>query len=118
MNKSKNNSTLLLFLVFLVIVSVFPQLNKTLFVQETGNIKLIGLGLGILLSVLIYTKWKYAKILFYIVFVPVILADIALLITIDSKFFLSFFVLFLCHLSLLLMFTYSKKIKTHLSETT
>ncbi len=118
MNQSKNNPTLILFLVFLVIVSVFPQLNKTLFVQETGSITLIGLGTGIILSVLIYTRWKYAKIFFYIIFVPVILMDVALLIMADHKFFLSFLVLSLCHLSLFLVFTYSKKIKMHLSTTT
>jgi len=118
MNESKNNLTLLLFLAFLVIVGAFPQLNKTLFVQETGNIKLIGLGLGILLSVLIYTKWKYTKIFFYIIFVHVILMDVALLVMSEHKFFLSFFILSLCHLSLFLIFTYSKKIKTHLSTTT
>ncbi len=118
MSESKDNLTLLLFLAFLVIVSSFPQLNKTLFVQETGNIKVVGLGLGILLSVLIYTKWKYAKIFFYIIFVPVILMDVALLVMSEHEFFLSFLILSLSHLSLLLVFTYSKKIKMHLSTTT
>jgi hypothetical protein len=118
MEESKNNLTLLLFLAFLVIVSVFPQLYKTLFVQESGNITLIGLGTGIMLSVLIYTKWKYAKIFFYVIFVPVILMDVVILAMLENEFFFNFLVLSLCHLALLLAFTYSKKIKIHLSTTT
>jgi ABC-type sugar transport system permease subunit len=98
----------------MVAISAFPDFNKGLFVEETGNIKIIGLGLGLLLAILIYIKWKYAKILFYVIFIPVLIVDIALVLTM-KEFVLSFILLGLSHLSLVLFFRFSKKINEHFS---
>lgn len=103
-----------IFLVFLVIVSVLPELASSYLVHKTGSIKIIGLGFGLLIAALIYYKWKYVKQLFYLIFIVSILADIFILSNTKEN-QIAIIILLLLHLGVILFFTFSKNIKTYLS---
>ena len=106
-----------IFLIILVVVSGFPQFNPQYFVHSSGSIKVIGVTMGLLIAVLIYYKWKYAKHLFYIILIPSIFFDFFALGKTSNKYFYGFFILLLCHVGLVAFFMGSKSIKTYLGET-
>lgn len=106
-----------IFLIILVVVSGFPQFNPQYFVHSSGSIKVIGVTMGLLIAVLIYYKWKYAKHLFYLILVPSIFFDFFAITKVSDKYFYGFFILMLSHIGLVVFFMESKSIINYLAET-
>ncbi len=115
MNFNEKQITMI-FLIFLVIISILPEMASSYFVHTTGKIKIIGLGLGLLTASSIFYKWKYAKQLFYSIFVLTLLGDIFIILQNQIEFRTCFIILILLHLGLIIFFTVSKNIKSYLSE--
>jgi hypothetical protein len=115
MNNSAKTTTII-FLIIFVIVSIAPQIFKSYFVHSTGNIKIIGGVMGLLIASLIYYKWKYVKYLFYIIMGTTVIFDLLILnqgkVIVGS----TFIVLFILHLALLFYFMFSKNIKIYLAN--
>ena len=116
MKKLKNKTRVITFLVLLILVSTYPELFKDYFIFPGGNIKAIGFTLGVLLSILIYLNWRYAKVFFYVVFVSMIAADLVVLTMISGDHFVSYLLLTLCHLGLLIIFAFSRSINFYLDS--
>ncbi len=114
MQKKVKNPMLLTFLFFFISISAIPEFFKDLFVHTSGSIKIIGLISGVLISILIYLKWKYAGVLFYLVVVSVIIFDLLILMSMEQELFFNYSILTLCHIGLLLIFTFSEKIQSYL----
>jgi hypothetical protein len=107
---------LISYLVVIFLVSIFPSLWKELFVPQTGNIKIIGPVIGFFLAFGIYHKWKHIDKIFYVVFGLVLGTDLFLLFSSNVNNFIAYLILSIAHLSILLVFIYSKSIKAHLNS--
>lgn len=107
--------TTIIFLVVFVIVSIFPQIFRSYFIQSTGSIKIIGGMLGSVIAILIYYKWKFAKYIFYFVVGSAIIFDLTVMMQDKMLIGSNFIILFILHISLLLYFIFSKNIKKYLS---
>lgn len=110
----KKNTFVILFVMFLFIVSVFPQIFKELFVEKSGKIEVIGYTFGGLLSILILLKWRHVKILFNVVLILSCFTDIIILSLVSQKYFVNTFCLFIAHAVILIVFNYSKKVNEYL----
>lgn len=114
MNKEKR--TIIVFLILLIIVSIVPQLYKEYFVLPSGNIKIIGIGIGLLLSTAIYFKWKYVRGLFYFIFLPIMVFDFFILTRAQGVYFMNYTILTACHVGLFIIFRFSKNINSYLNK--
>lgn len=104
------------FVIILLFISIIPQLVKHLFVHPTGNFKAIGLTFGLIISFAILLKWKYTRVLFYFVFIPLMLFDLLIVIHLDTNFWISHLFLVSSHIILLLTFWKSKNISIYLNK--
>ena len=116
MNKTDFNPFLLIFLILLIIVSAFPQFNQELFVHPSGKFGSGELTTGILLSLLIFFKWKYVKIFYYVLIGLFVFLEINILSHFSNKYFVSHLLFLLSHISLLLVFIFSKNIQYHVAR--
>ena len=113
---TRQKQTVIVFIILLLLVSIIPQAYKEYFVQPTGNIKIIGLGFGLILSAAIYFKWKYAQGLFYLIFIPVMLFDFFILTKVQGIYFMNYTILTACHVGLFIIFRFSKNINSYLKK--
>ena len=110
----KKNWFVILFVTALFAVSIFPQLFKELFVEETGKADIIGYKIGGILSILVLLRWRYTAKIFVLAFIVFCAFDVLILIVTSSKHFVNTLFLFSAHIALLVYFIRSKKMKEYL----
>jgi hypothetical protein len=74
--------------VLIIAIAVITDRFKTLFVPETGNLKLFG-GIGIILALGLLLKWKYVRQILAVLVLIALFAMIFILINTSSEFILN-----------------------------
>lgn len=112
MEKIKKNFILYGFSISLIIVSTFPGFFKTLFVEESGTFKSVGLLWAIVILFAVHKKWKHTKLLFNIVFISTLLFETFIITFTQEPYLFNFILLMLTQIGLVIVFNYSHTIQS------
>ena len=101
----------LLAAILVITIDVITQHFKTLFVGEGGHIKLLGGGIGIILAIGLFLKWKYARpILATLVAIGVVVV-VFLLFTVSTEYLLAYAILLAAQILTSYLLIFSKDVK-------
>jgi hypothetical protein len=101
--------------ILVISIALITEYKKTLFVQETGTIKIIG-SLGVLLAIGLLLKWKYARQILGVIVLIGIVGIIFIMTGISKEFLLSYSIL-LTTLVLIAYFLFlSRSVRNYVSN--
>ena len=107
MKISKEKILLYAFCFALIIISSFPVLFKTLFVDQSGKYDIVGPVWALVIVFAIYKKWKHTKLLFNVIFIIALFIEVLILFNISQPYSLNIILLMLAQIGLTLFFNYS-----------
>jgi hypothetical protein len=105
---------IMFFSIILFIIAVLPSVIGKFLFAPTGSLKIIGPVIGFFLAFGIYYKWQHIEKIFYFIFGLTIMGDFLILTKSTGEMLLFILFLSLCHILLLILFSTSQTIRTHL----
>jgi len=106
----------LLAAVLFITINVMPQCFKTLFVGEGGHLKILGGGIGVILAIGLFLKWKYVRPILATLTLIGTVAVSVILINTPREYTLSFISLLLLLIITLYLLIFSKDVKYYVEE--
>ncbi len=114
MEKLNEKFFLYSFCFALIIISIIPNLFKSLFVHHSGKFEAVGIGFALILIIAIYKKWQHTRLLFNIIFIGTLLVEIIIISMSIEPYLLHYAFLMLAQIGLLLIFNFSNIIKNRI----
>lgn len=105
----------LLATILVISITLITEYKKTLFVHETGNIKLLG-GLGALLAIGLLLKWKYVREILGTLVLMVLFAVIFIMVGTTKEFLLAYSILLTALILIVYLLFFSKSVKEYSSS--
>jgi len=106
----------LLAAVLFITINIMPQHFKTLFVGEGGHLKIFGGGIGVILTIGLFLKWKYVlQILAALTLIGTFAVSVILINT-PREYTISFISLLLLLIVTLYLLIFSKDVKYYVEE--
>ncbi|NVO11847.1 MAG: hypothetical protein HXX16_17950 [Bacteroidales bacterium] len=107
--------TLLTSILIISIVLIIDY-KKTLFVHETGHLKILGGGLGIILAIGLILKWKYIRQILGVLVLISLVAVIVMAIGSSKEFLLSYSILLSTLILIAYFLLFSKSVKDYVNS--
>lgn len=102
--------------ILIILIILIIDYKKTLFVQETGHLKILGGGLGIILSIGLILKWKYVRQILSVLVLLSLVAVIVIAIGSTKEFLISYFLLISTLILIAYLLLFSKSVTDYIND--
>lgn len=102
--------------ILIILIILIIDYKKTLFVQETGHLKILGGGLGIILAIGLILKWKYIRQILGVLVLLSLVAVIGMIIGSSKEFLLSYSILLSTLILIAYLLLFSKSVKDYVNS--
>jgi putative effector of murein hydrolase len=102
--------------ILIISIILIIDFKKTLFVRETGHLKILGGGLGIILAIGLILKWKYVRQILGVLVLISLVGVIFIAIGSSKEFLLSYSILLSTLFLIAYLLLFSKSVKDYINS--
>jgi putative effector of murein hydrolase len=102
--------------ILIILIILIIDYKKTLFVHETGHLKILGGGLGIILAIGLILKWKYIRQILGVLVLMSLFGVIFIAIGSSKEFLLSYSILISTLFLIVYLLLFSKSVKDYINS--
>ncbi len=102
--------------ILIILIVLIIDYKKTLFVHETGHLKILGGGLGIILAIGLILKWKYFRQILGVLVSMSLIGVIFIAIGSSKEYLLSYSILLSTLILIAYFLLFSKSVKDYVKS--